>query len=321
MDDALGERARERTIRIGFSPPAWSEFYDEVEHGAFMEMRELTERFGVRWEWNPFYPEDHQDVSHQVEALRDWAARGLDAILVCTAGEFAAMQRVYEEIGERGTLVFQFNMPAELWRSRDMRATSTVGYDNAAHSGYLACQHIAEMLGGSGRMIMISGLPSHWSTARFNGLQLALRRHPGIELVAVQRGDYVRDKGAGAAEHLLRRHPDVNAIYAENEEMALGASEAIDALGLEHWDGRSGIITIGADGLKSGCEFIQSGRLTATIDVGPVEHGRASVQAIFGAVMGQRPRHIVSLPTTIVDGSNVERSLAALTSALAVKRP
>lgn len=311
-----------RTLRIGFTPPAASEFYDEVQHGAFAEMRDLTEQFGVRWEWLPFFPMGHQDVAAQVEALRRWGERRLDAVLVCTAGDFDSMQRIYAAVAADGTQVFQFNMPAEMWRSNAIRAVSTIGYDNAARAGSLACDYIAKLLGGSGRLALIWGLPGHWSTARLNGLTLALRRYPDIVVTAVQRGDYLRDKGGTAAYDLLRRHPDIDAIYAENEEMALGVSEAIDACGLSHWDGESGIVTVGADGLKSGYELIKRGRLTATIDVGAVEHGRRSVRAIFwNTVLGRTPEHIIKLPTMIVDRSNVDASLAELTTALSVPEP
>lgn len=307
---------------MGFTPPAASEFYAEVELGAFLEMRALTDRFGTRWEWRRFFPDGHQDVTRQVEMIRAWGERGFDAVLVCTAGEFWRMQRIYEPVGAAGTRVFQFNMPAELWRGQRRGALTTVGYDNAAHAGYLACDYIARLLGGRGKLILIWGLPSHWSTARLNGVRLALRRHPGVEIVAVQRGDYVRDKGATATANLLRRHPDVQAVYAENEEMALGAAEAIETSGLAHWDGTEGIISVGADGLKSGYEFIRDGRLTATIDVGPVEHGRRSLRAIFwNAVLGYAPEPVIELPTTIVDRSNVDASLTTLTSALDAPHP
>jgi ABC-type sugar transport system substrate-binding protein len=56
--------------------------------------------------------------------------------------------------------------------------------------------------------------------------------------------------------------------------MALGASQAVSALGLKTWDGKEGIVIIGADGLKSGYESIKQNQLTATVSVGPVEQGR-----------------------------------------------
>ena len=101
------------------------------------------------------------------------------------------------------------------------------------------------------------------------------------------------------------------AIYGENEEMALGASQAMQALGLKSWDGQSGIITIGADGLKSGYEFIEPGPLTATVNVGPVDQGRQSVETIFwNVVFGQVPPKIFNVRFQVVDKTNVDEPLA-----------
>jgi ribose transport system substrate-binding protein len=146
---------------------------------------------------------------------------------------------------------------------------------------------------------------------------LALDQYPGLEIVGKQRGDYVRDKGLNAAQNLLQSNPNVNAIYGENEEMALGAAQAIDAQGLQHWDGNEGIITIGADGLESGYEAIKAGKFTATVNVGPVDHGLRSIETIFdNLVLGYTVDRIINVPTTVVDKSNVDPALAYVQWAL-----
>ena len=54
----------------------------------------------------------------------------------------------------------------------------------------------AETFGGKGKLILIWGLPGHWSKSRREGVNIALKKYPGLKIVAQQRGDYVRDKGA-----------------------------------------------------------------------------------------------------------------------------
>lgn len=316
-DEAVRERVNGRTLKIGFTPPALSEFYDEIEHGAWRRMDEYERRFGVKWEWTRAAPSEHEAVEAQVDTIQDWATKELDAILVCTAGDFASMQDVYTDAEEKGTAIFQFNMPAELWDAEDIKATSTIGYDNARQAGYIAGQYIAQKLNGKGKIFQIWGLPGHWSTSRENGLLMAIDQYPELEIVGKQRGDYVRDKGLNAAQNLLQSNPNVNAIYGENEEMALGAAQAIDAQGLQHWDGNQGIITIGADGLESGYEAIKAGKFTATVDVGPVDHGLESIRTIFDSLLlGYTVDRIINVPTTVVDKSNVEPALAYVQWAL-----
>jgi ribose transport system substrate-binding protein len=316
-DKAVRNKVGGRTLTIGFTPPALSEFYDEIEHGAWRKMDEYQRRFGIQWKWVRSAPSEHEAVESQVNTIQDWATKEFDAILVCTAGDFASMQGVYEAAEKKGTAIFQFNMPAELWDVEDIKATSTIGYNNAQQAGFIVGKYLAQKLNGKGKILQIWGLPGHWSTSRENGLKMAIDQYPGLEIVGKQRGDYVRDKGLNAAQNLLESNPDVDAIYGENEEMALGAAQAIDAQGLKHWDGKEGIITIGADGLESGYEAIQAGKLTATVDVGPVDQGAQSVETIFDSlVLGYTVDPIINVPTTVVDKSNVDVHLAYVQWAL-----
>lgn len=310
-----------RTLTVGFMGPAASEFYDEIEHGAFAQMRAYTDMFGVKWNWTYASPQEHQDINDQVNTIEAWVTNRYDAVLVCTAGDFESMQNVYAKAEKAGTKVFQFNMPAELWPEDQNRAISNIGYNNTMQAGYLAGRYIAEKLGGKGKMLLIWGLPGHWSTARRKGLDIALADYPDLKIVGEQRGDYVRDKALNAAMNLLQRDSDINAIYGENEEMALGASQAIQALGLKPWDGKDGIITIGADGLKSGFESIKQGQMTATVSVGAVDQGRQSIDTIFwNLIFGQVPPKVFNVRTQVVDKSNVEEPLAYVNWALSVEK-
>lgn len=316
-DEAVRAKVGGQTFKIGFTPPALSEFYDEIEHGAWRKMDEYERRFGVKWEWVRAAPSEHEAVESQVDTIQTWATKEFDAILVCTAGDFASMQDVYANAQKEGTAIFQFNMPAELWDVEDINAVSTIGYNNARQAGFIAGQYIAEKLNGKGEILQIWGLPGHWSTSREDGLLEAIEQYPGLEIVGKQRGDYVRDKGLNAAQNLLQSNPDVDAIYGENEEMALGAAQAIDAQGLQHWNGEEGIITIGADGLESGYEAIQAGKFTATVNVGPVNQGLQSIETIFNSLaLRYTVDPIVNVPTAVVDKSNVEPALAYVQWAL-----
>lgn len=314
---AVAAKVAGRTIKIGYTPPAASEFYDIIEHGAHSQMKLYSDWFGVKWNWTTFFPGEHQDINDQINTIQNWVTSKFDAALVCTAGDFVSMQRVYDAANQKGTRVFQFNMPSEVWPQNENRAISNIGYNNTMQAGYIATEYIAQKLGGKGKLLLIWGLPGHWSAARLAGVNLALQKYPDLKIAGQQRGDYVRDKGLNAAQNLLQRDSQVNAIYGENEEMALGASQAMQAMGLKAWDGKEGIIVIGADGLKSGYESIQSGQLTATVNVGPVQQGRQSIEDIFWTtVYGYVPPKIHDVPTLVVDKSNVAEPLAYVSWAL-----
>lgn len=318
--DAVAKRiAGGRTLKIGFTPPILSEFFNEMENAAFWRMAELEARYGVKFKWERAAPRaNFNSVEEQVNIVQNWVTKRFDAVLVCTGANFATMQRVYTDAAKRGTKVFQFNQPAELYPVDKIKVVSNIGYDNRWQSGYLAGKYIARKLGGKGKILQIWGPPgSDWSRGRQIGFDKALREHPGLKVVGKQNGGYVRDKGFAAAQALLQRDKNVNAIYGENEEMALGASQAISARGLKHWDGKSGILTIGADGLKSGFEAIRKGRLTATVDVGGVDQGLTFIETIFRhIVLGYAVDKFINVPTKVVDKSNVDLSDAYISWAL-----
>ncbi|NMH97869.1 hypothetical protein [Pseudonocardia acidicola] len=86
-------------------------------------------------------------------------------------------------------------------------------------------------------------------------LQRASRSHRGRSA----DGGYLREQGLSATQDLLTRDAGIQAIRGENEDMALGASQALGARGIEQWDGGSGVVVVGADGLVPGMQAVRSG--------------------------------------------------------------
>jgi len=311
--DAIKKLVKGRTLSIGFTPPIISEFHNQVESAAFGRMAELEEAYGIKWQWEKSAPTGNFDaVEQQVRIVQTWASRKLNAIVVCTGANFATMQNVYTQAAQGGSNMFQYNQPVELYNTDDIRTVSNIGYDNIRQSGFLAGKFIGETLGGKGKIIQIMGPSgSDWSKARQTGFDLAMKQFPGLQVVGTADGGYVRDKGQTAAQDLLTRTPDINAIYGENEDMALGASQAVDAQGLKQWDGKEGIVIVGADGVLSGMQAIRDGKLTASIDVGSVDQGRAIVDTVFhSVVLGDVVDRVVNIPTRVVTKDNVDAAEA-----------
>jgi ABC-type sugar transport system substrate-binding protein len=307
--DAIKALAKGRTIQVGFTPPILSEFFNQMSSSAFRRMAAYEAAFGVHWRWQEASPTGNFNAVQQtIQFIQTWAARNFDVALVCTAANFATMQNTYKQAAASGLKIYQFNMPVELYPEDQQQAISSVGYDNRWQSGYLAGSYIAEKLDGKGTIIQIWGPPgSDWSTARQIGLDKALQEHPGLRVIAKGNGGYVRDQGYSVAQDLLTKYPDVNAIYGENEDMALGASQAVSARGLKHWDGHTGVVVVGADGLVSGCEAIRAGTLTASVDVGSVDQGATLIDTVFhNAVLGDSVGKVIDVPTRVVDPTNVD---------------
>nr|WP_296067996.1 sugar ABC transporter substrate-binding protein [uncultured Actinoplanes sp.] len=323
FDDTVKKIVNGKEIKVGFTPPVLSENFTQVEHAAWRKMNEYEQRFGCRWVWERQAPVgDFNAVQGTLGIVQSWVSRKFDAIAVCTGANFATVQNLYRDARSKGVRIYQFNQPAELYPENQLQTVTNVGYDNRWQSGYLAGKYIAEKLKGQGKILQIWGPSgSDWTRGRKIGFDKALAENPGITVVGQADGGYVRDKGFAAAQDLLTKNRDVNAVYGENEEMALGASQAIDTAGLKHWDGKDGILTIGADGLVSGYKQIRAGKLTATVDIGGVDQGQNLIEAIFtSAVLGQTLTQFINNPTQVVDKTNVDWHQAYTEWALAAPK-
>ena len=304
-----------RTLKVGFTPPILSEFYTQVEKAAFNRMNELEECYGIKWEWSR--QGALNDAHSGVEAIgivENFISNEFDAVFVCSAAPAATMQEIYKAGSEAGVDFYQFNSTEELANPSQatdptggLYTVSNIGYDDRWQSGYIAGQYLAKALNGEGQIIQILGPSgSDWTKLRQQGFEAAISTFPGMTIVGSADGGYVRDKGLTAAQDLLTKFPDISAIYGENEDMALGASQAIDLAGLKHWDGTEGIITIGADGLLSGMDSIRQGKLTATVDVNSVDMGTTMIDTLFQhEILGMTVSQFIRIPTIVVDKVNV----------------
>lgn len=326
-DEAIKKIVNGREIKVGFAPPILSEWYTQVEKAAHNKMKEYEDRFGVKWKWERQGAlNDAHSGTETLGIVQGYIARQFDAVFVCSAANAATMQALYKQGSEQGIDFYQFNSTEELANpsqaedpSGGLSTVSNIGYDDRWQSGYLAGQYIAKQLKGQGSIIQIMGPSgSDWTKLRQQGFKKAIAEYPEMKIVGEADGGYVRDKGLTAAQDLLTKFPDVKAIYGENEDMALGAAQAIDARGLKHWDGQSGIITIGADGLVSGMEAIKAGKLTATVDVNSAEIGTRMIETLFAhEFLGQDVNQFVRVPTGVVDKSNVDMHEGVLKNVLA----
>lgn len=309
-----------RTLQVGFTPPVLSEYYTQMENAAFTRMAQLEDQYGIKWKWEKSSPTGNFNaVEQQISTVQTWTSRKFDVIFICTGANFATMQGVYKKAMDAGTKIFQFNQPVELYPVDQINDVSNIGYDNRWQSGYVAGKFIADTLKGKGKIAQIMGPSgSDWSRARLIGFNQAMAENPGLQVVATADGGYLRDKGLSAAQDLLTRHPDINAIYGENEDMALGASQAVDAAGLKQWDGSQGIVIVGADGLLSGMDAIRNGKLTASVDVNSVDNAIRMIDMAFqSAALGNYVPKISNITTHLVTKDNVDAYAAYINGIMA----
>ena len=146
---------------------------------------------------------------------------------------------------------------------------SHVASDNVL-GGEMAGNFIVEKLGGKGKVVELEGIPGT-TAARDRGTGFNKAAAGKLEVVAKQAADFDRTKGLNVMENILQAQPEIQAVFAHNDEMALGALKAIEASGRD-------IFVVGFDATDDAVAAIKEGKLAATVAQKPAEIGAIGVE-------------------------------------------
>ncbi|MBM7824992.1 MULTISPECIES: D-ribose ABC transporter substrate-binding protein [Arcanobacterium] len=176
--------------------------------------------------------------------------------------------------------------------------TSFVSSDNVA-GGKQAAESLAKAIGENGEVLVLQGVPgSSASRDRGKGFEQGIAAFKGIKVAAKQTAEFDRAKGLDVTNNLLQANPNIKGIFAENDEMALGA---IEALG----QNPKGIKVVGFDGTKDGLAAIKADRMVATIAQQPEQLGKLAIQQAKKALDGGKVEAEVPVSVVTVTKENV----------------
>jgi ABC-type sugar transport system substrate-binding protein len=161
--------------------------------------------------------------------------------------------------------------------------------------------------GGKGKIIELEGtIGASPANDRKKGFDEVIAGAPGLKIVASQSGDFNRDKGRQVAEALLQAHPEATAIFAHNDEMAIGAISAIEAAGKK--PGKD-ILIVSIDGEKDGLQAIIDGKMGATVECNP-KFGPAAFAAAISYSKGEKIPPVMTNVDRFFDATNAAASIA-----------
>ena len=146
-----------------------------------------------------------------------------------------------------------------------------------------------------------TGFVDYITEGTFKGTPVA-EPQPGMQILASQTGDFVRDKGRQVMETLLQAHPDVTAVYAHNDEMAIGAIAALEAAGRQ--PGKD-VILVSIDGENAALDMIVAGKLGASVESSPF-FGPISFDTMMKYVNGEDIPDWVKVEDRFFDASNAK---------------
>lgn len=175
-----------------------------------------------------------------------------------------------------------------------------IGYD-AVQAGRNGAKALCEAMGGSGKAAELQGiLGTSVARDRSNGFQEGMKKCPGVELVAVQSGDFDRGKSLDVTTNMLQANPSITGIYGANDEMALGAVAAVKSRGL-----LASIKIVGNDGIGDALDAVKNGEMYATNAESPFALGQAVIKTSHAVAAGETVEESLVLQGKLVTGASV----------------
>lgn len=251
-------------------------FFNDMQRGAEEAARELEINLIVQ------AAEREVDVEQQVQIVENLIQRRVDAILLTPSGSREVVP-VIARANRAGIPILNLDTRVDMdLLNRDNAHIATfIGSDNY-EGGRIAGVYIAERLGGNGSVAILEGIPGHETAdSRQRGFLDGISGYPGVRVVTSQTANWERNLGYNVFENILQSHPNVQAVFAASDLMALGAVEAIAS------NNRQGIIVVGFDAHSEAVVAVERGLMQATVAQSPVEIGRMGVQNAYKLLNGE----------------------------------
>jgi ABC-type sugar transport system substrate-binding protein len=179
---------------------------------------------------------------------------------------------------------------------------TTIASDNV-QGGNLAGEELIRLV-GSGSVAQLEGTPgADPARDRGEGFQDAIGAQSAVEVIASQSANFDRAEGLNVAENILQANPDIAGIFAQNDEMALGA---VQALGDNAGDD---VKVVGFDAIEDALSAIQDGTMNATVAQQPAEIGSLGVENAISVVNGEAVEENIPVEVQLVTPENVSEFL------------
>ena len=201
---------------------------------------------------------------NQIKAVRSFVAQGVDVIILAPIVE-TGWDQVLKEAERARIPVILVDRGVEA----DESLYATLIASDFVEEGRMAGRFVAERTGGSGNVVELEGTPgSAPANDRKAGFAEVMDEHDGLSVIKSQSGDFSKAGGKEVMEAFLKSDRDaIDVVYAHNDDMALGAIQAIEEAGLK--PGQD-ILIVSVDGVRAAFEAMRDGKLNATVECNPL---------------------------------------------------
>lgn len=269
-------------------------FFIDMQKGA----QEAAQKLGVNLQVQA--AEREVDVEKQMQIIENLIQSKVAALCITPSGSKEVVPAIVKA-NQAGipVIIVDTRVHAETLQAANGKTAGFIGSDNL-EGGRVAGEFIAKQLGGKGKVAVLEGIPGHETgDSRLKGFREVVAKNPGMQIVSSQTANWERDQGYNVFQNMLQAHPEIQALFACSDLMALGAVEAIAAAG------KTGkIIVVGFDAFSEAREAVTKGTMQATVAQSPAEMGRTAVENAWKVLKGEAIKDDISLGVTLITKEN-----------------
>jgi len=228
------------------------------------------------------------DAAKQIASVEDLIQKKVPVILL-NPTDSDAVANVVKEATAAGVKVISLDRAVN-----GAEVSSHIASDNVA-GGKMAAEFLLKKIGDKGNVVELAGIPgSSAARERGEGFESVIKTDPNVKLLAVQPADFDRAKGLAVMENILQRSHDIQGVFAQNDEMALGAERAIEEAGLKQ------VAIVGFDATPDGVAAVKAGKMAGTIQQKPELIGKLGVDTALHLIDGQPVEKRIAVPLGLV---------------------
>lgn len=252
----------------------------------FVTMKEGAEAKAKDLGYELIVLDSQNDPSKELANVEDLTVRGVKAILINPTDSDAVSNAI--RMANRADIPV---LTLDRGASRG-KVVSHIASDNVA-GGEMAGKYISDQVGADAKVIQLEGIAgTSAARERGQGFLQAVETNK-MNLLGSQPADFDRTKGLNVMENMLAANPDVQAVFAQNDEMALGAIRAVQASGKQ-------VLIVGFDGTEDGIAAVKRGLLGATVAQQPELIGSLGVETAAALLAGKKVERSIAVPLKVI---------------------
>ena len=230
----------------------------------------------------------------QVEQVESFIAQKVDAIIMNPCEVEASSPAVAKALAANIPII---NVNSET----STKPSAFIGSDDV-ESARIAIKFIADKLNGKGNIVMMQGYMGQAAQLkREQGAREMLKQYPNLKLLAYQTAEWDRAKAMDLMENWIQSYgTQINAVFAHNDEMGLGAVKALNDAGM-----KGKVLVVSIDAIPDALQAVKNGTLDATIFQNAEQQGSKAIETAIKAAKGQPYEKQTLIPFQLVTKQNI----------------